>query len=120
MGRRKHTAKAQGQQLADAMAHLAEAIKAMAWRRWLACEFNSYRELGKVFGIDDKTAKAWCSEFLSTDEISEPPSATAANAWGSIQHFDVWSFASNNREGGGQLIAASLCQHWAGQEPITC
>jgi hypothetical protein len=85
-----------------------EAIKTMAWRRWLSCEFESLRELGQAFGIDHKTASAWVGEFSSNDENS-PPSATDAQPWGSIQHFDVWSFASNDRDGGGQQSYFGAC-----------
>lgn len=92
----------------DARKEEQQEIKSMAWRRWLSCEFNSYRELGKVFGIDDKTAKAWCAEFWTT-VANSAPGATDAQPWGSIQHFDVWSFASNNREGGGQQSYFGAC-----------
>jgi hypothetical protein len=84
-------------------------LQEKVWRSWLACEFESYSELGRANNVNDKTAKAWCSEFLSSDEISEPPSAATANPWGSIQHFDVWSFQSNNREGGGQQSYFGAC-----------
>ena len=80
-------------------ADLRERSKAPAEQR------KSTAQAAKAVGAStrsvEKTAAAWCSEFLSSDEISEPPSATDANPWGSIQHFDLWSFASNNREGGG-------------------
>lgn len=92
----------------DARKEEREAIKAMAWRRWLSCEFSSYRELGAAFGVDHKTAAAWCGEFSQTCKNS-PPSATDQQPWGSIQHFDVWSFASNNREGGGQQSYFGAC-----------
>ena len=92
----------------DARKEEQRAIKEKAWRRWLSCEFESYRELGQAFGIDHKTAKAWCGEFWNGFQNS-PPSATDTNPWGSIQHFDVWSFASNNREGGGQQSYFGAC-----------
>ena len=92
----------------DARKEEQRAIKENAWRRWLSCEFGSYRELGKAFDISHETAKAWCGEFWNGFQNS-PPSATDAQPWGSIQHFDVWSFASNNREGGGQQSYFGAC-----------
>jgi hypothetical protein len=92
----------------DARKEEQRTIKENAWRRWLSCEFSSYRELGKAFGIDDKTAKAWCAEFWQPFQNSAP-GATDTQPWGSIQHFDVWSFASNNREGGGQQSYFGAC-----------
>jgi len=78
------------------------------WRSWLSCQHESYRELGAAHGIDHKTASAWCGEFWNSFQNS-PPSATTANPWGSIQHFDVWSFQSNDRDGGGQQSYFGAC-----------
>ncbi len=58
--------------------------------------------------LSHETAKTWCGEFWTTVAKS-PPSATDAQPWGSIQHFDVWSFASNDREGGGQQSYFGAC-----------
>jgi len=63
----------------DARKEEQRAIKENAWRRWLSCEFSSFTELGKAFGIDHKTAKAWCGEFWNGFQNS-PPSATGG--WG--------------------------------------
>jgi hypothetical protein len=37
------------------------------------------------------------------------PQRNHGQPWGSIQHFDVWSFASNDREGGGQQSYFGAC-----------
>lgn len=92
----------------DARKEEREAIKASAWRRWLSCEFTSYRELGAGFGVDHKTATAWCGEFSQTYENS-PPGATPSQPWGNVQHFDVWGFQSNDRDGGGQQSYFGAC-----------
>lgn len=92
----------------DARKEEQRAIKDNAWRRWLSCEFSSYRELGQAFDVDHKTAKSWCGEFWNGFQNS-PPSATDAQPWGNVQHFDVWSFASNDRDGGGQQSYFGAC-----------
>jgi hypothetical protein len=61
--------------------------------------FDQWRSTDAT-GVPVQTLNGWLSEKSQLTIFGQPPSATAANPWGSIQHFDVWSFASNDREGG--------------------
>jgi hypothetical protein len=68
------------------------------WSRWAAPS------------VDD-----WITDFASSSIFGTPPGAeppTPRNPegkpWGSIQHFDVWSFASNDRSAALALLNAAL------------
>lgn len=76
--------------LRDAKSDEKRALKENTWDRWLNCEADSWPTLAKLVGIDDKTAKAWVSEFSTEVGFSEPPA--------SRQHFDIWTFTKAEGE----------------------
>lgn len=53
------------------------------WDRWLNCEFESYRDAGRAFGISHETAAKWIGEFSTRVDISPPDPHMA---------FDYWSY----------------------------
>ena len=53
------------------------------------------RQITDATGTPQKTVGEWVGDFGQLSIFAHPPSRTDAQPWGSIQHFDVWSFASN-------------------------
>ena len=63
------------------------------WELHLSC--LSQRQITDATGVPRKTVDDWVGDFGNSAIFAQPPSRTDAQPWGSIQHFDVWSFASN-------------------------
>lgn len=63
-----------------------------AWDRWLDC--RSDREIGEEMGIADRTISEWLREKRNSADFAQAPE--------SRQHFDIWQFATTDRESGGQ------------------
>lgn len=69
-----------------------DALKAEAVDRWLNCE--TQREIAAAVGVDHKTVAAWLGDFRQLAETPQPPE--------SRQHFDVWQFATADKDDGAQ------------------
>lgn len=73
--------------------------KQRAWDLWHDCGAESWRELGELFGIDHKTARAWVGEISNALENSPPASR---------QHFDVWQFTTADKGDGQQSYFGAM------------
>ena len=91
----------------DARKEEKQELQEKVWQLHLSC--LSQRQITDATGTPQKTVTDWVSDFGQLSIFAQPPSATTAHPWGSIQHFDVWSFASNDREGGGQQSYFGAC-----------
>ena len=91
----------------DARKEEKQAMQEKVWQLHLSC--LNQRQITDATGVPVQTLNGWLSEKSQLTIFGQPPSATTANPWGSIQHFDVWSFASNDREGGGQQSYFGAC-----------
>lgn len=91
----------------DARKEEKQAMQDKVWQLHLSC--LSQRQITDATGTPRKTVDDWVGDFGNSAIFAQPPSRTDAQPWGSIQHFDVWSFASNNREGGGQQSYFGAC-----------
>lgn len=69
-----------------------EQLQADVIDAWLNCS-GSNRELGEKFGLDDKTVGNWTADFAQTFADSAPESR---------QHFDIWQFATADKDDGQQ------------------
>lgn len=63
-----------------------------AWELWLDC--MSEREIEAQIGVPRKTVADWLGEKRQMSESAQPPE--------SRQHFDVWQFATADRDAGAQ------------------
>jgi len=84
------------------------------WQLHLSC--LSQRQITDATGVPQKTVNDWLSENSKLGIFAQPPGyepPTPNNPdgkpWGNVQHFDVWSFQSNDREGGGQQSYFGAC-----------
>ena len=77
------------------------------WQLHLSC--LSQRQISDATGVPQKTVNDWVSENSKSGIFAQPPSATNDQPWGVVQHFDVWSFQSNDRDGGGQQSYFGAC-----------
>jgi hypothetical protein len=91
----------------DARKEEKQAMQEKVWQLHLSC--LSQRQITDVTGTPRKTVDDWVGEKSQLTIFAQPPSRTDAQPWGSIQHFDVWSFQSNDREGGGQQSYFGAC-----------
>ena len=91
----------------DARKEEKQELQEKVWQLHLSCLSQS--QIAAATGVDQATVSRWAMQNGQLSNLHSPPSATDANPWGSIQHFDVWSFASNNREGGGQQSYFGAC-----------
>jgi hypothetical protein len=91
----------------DARKEEKQAMQDKVWQLHLSC--LSQPQIAAATGVAQQTLNGWITDFASSSIFGTPPSRTDAQPWGSIQHFDVWSFASNDREGGGQQSYFGAC-----------
>jgi hypothetical protein len=91
----------------DARKEEKQAMQEKVWQLHLSC--LSQRQITDATGTPRDTVQGWLVEKSQLTIFNQPPSGTTAQPWGSIQHFDVWSFASNDREGGGQQSYFGAC-----------
>lgn len=84
-----------------------EAMQEKVWQLHLAC--LSQRQITDATGVPQQTVTGWVTDFGSSAIFGQPPSGTAEQPWGNVQHFDVWSFQSNDRDGGGQQSYFGAC-----------
>jgi hypothetical protein len=63
-----------------------------AWELWLDCV--SQLEIAERLDVPQTTVSDWLTKKERSSEIGSPPE--------SLQHFDVWNFATTDRDGGGQ------------------
>jgi predicted XRE-type DNA-binding protein len=68
------------------------AIQERAWDLYLNC--FSQREIAESIGVSQPTVKEWLDRKSADADFLSPPE--------SRQHFDVWQFATTDRESGGQ------------------
>lgn len=76
----------------DARAAEKQAMQEKAWDLWLNC--LTEREIAERLGEDQPTINRLLIQKRESADLNQPPE--------SRQHFDVWSFATTDREGGGQ------------------
>lgn len=82
----------------DARKSEREEAQAKAWDMWLDC--NEQKSIAAEISVDEATISRWLQERKSAE--MQPPE--------SRQHFDVWQFQMNDRDGGGQQsYFGSLC-----------
>jgi hypothetical protein len=91
----------------DARKEEKQAMQEKVWQLHLSC--LSQRQIADATGVHGKQSSSGLTEKSQLTIFGQPPGATTAKPWGSIQHFDVWSFASNDREGGGQQSYFGAC-----------
>lgn len=84
-----------------------QVMQEKVWQLHLSC--LSQRQITDATGTPQQTINDWVTEKSQLTIFGQPPSRTDAQPWGSIQHFDVWSFQSNDREGGGQQSYFGAC-----------
>ena len=84
-----------------------EAMQDKVWQLHLSC--LSQRQITDATGVPRKTVDDWVGDFGNSAIFAQPPSATNDQPWGVVQHFDVWSFQSNDRDGGGQQSYFGAC-----------
>jgi transposase len=84
-----------------------ESLQEKVWQLHLSC--LSQRQITDATGTPQKTVTDWLSDFSKSGIFAQPPSRTDAQPWGNVQHFDVWSFQSNDRDGGGQQSYFGAC-----------
>ena len=92
----------------DARKEEKQAMQEKVWQLHLSC--LSQRQIADATGTPQQTVQQWVTEKSQLTIFGQPPGATTAQPWGNVQHFDVWSFASNDREGGGQQSYFGACQ----------
>jgi len=66
------------------------AAQARAWDLWLDCHDD--RTIGELMGIPKSTASDYVSGFRRSADFGQPPE--------SRQHFDVWQFATADKDAG--------------------
>lgn len=76
-------------------------------RLYLSC--LTERQISDATGVLRPTVNRWVAHFCKRAKMSHPPGASDGQPWGVVQHFDVWSFPSNDREGGGQQSYFGAC-----------
>jgi hypothetical protein len=91
----------------DARKEEKQAMQEKVWQLHLSC--LSQRQIADATGTPQQTVQQWVTEKSQLTIFGQPPGATTAQPWGNVQHFDVWSFASNDREGGGQQSYFGAC-----------
>jgi hypothetical protein len=69
-----------------------------AWNLWLDC--LSTRAIGDELGISHETIREWTVKFSASAEFLTPPA--------SRQHFDVWQFATSDKDSGQQSYFGAL------------
>lgn len=75
-----------------------EAQQAKAWDLWLEC--HSDRDISKMMSIADRTISEWLREKRNSADFAQPPD--------SREHFDVWQFASAEKDAGQQSYFGAL------------
>jgi hypothetical protein len=91
----------------DARKEEKQALQEKVWQLHLACLIQ--RQIGDATGVPVQTLNGWLSENRQLTFFGQPPGATPSQHWGNVQHFDVWSFQSNDRDGGGQQSYFGAC-----------
>jgi DNA-directed RNA polymerase specialized sigma24 family protein len=91
----------------DARKEEKQALQEKVWQLHLSC--LSQRQISDATGVPVQTLNGWLSDFGSSAIFGQPPGATPSQPWGNVQHFDVWSFQSNDRDGGGQQSYFGAC-----------
>ena len=80
----------------DARADEKKAAQTKAWDLWLDCV--EQKEIGDGLGVDKSTVSRWLQERSSAE--MQPPE--------SRQHFDVWQFATTNKDSGSQSYFGAI------------
>lgn len=91
----------------DARKEEKQALQEKVWQLHLAC--LTQRQISDATGVAQKTINDWVSDFGQMSIFAQPPGVKPDQPWGSVQHFDVWSFQSNDRDGGGQQSYFGAC-----------
>lgn len=82
----------------DARADEKRASQARAWDLWLDC--MSEREIAKALDVAQSTIGEWVNDLCSSAKIVHPPE--------SRQHFDVWQFATADKDAGQQSYFGAI------------
>ena len=69
-----------------------EAAQAKAWDLWLDCATQV--EIADALGVSQPTIAGWISESAESRKLIDPPD--------SRQHFDIWQFATADKDAGQQ------------------
>lgn len=72
--------------------------QARAWDMWLDC--HEQQAIADGIGIDQATVSRWLMQNRESAEMHEPPE--------SRQHFDVWSFATSDKDAGAQSYFGAI------------
>lgn len=80
--------------------------KAKAWDLWLDC--LSERAIADELGVTQPTVGEWVKGKRKDAESFQPPGATRDEPWGSIQHFDIWQFATADQDAGAQSYFGAM------------
>lgn len=67
---------------------------------WLNCA-GSNREIAKSLDVDDKSVAAWAAKYCQVWQNSAPDSR---------QHFDIWQFATADKDSGSQSYFGAVRQ----------
>lgn len=74
----------------DARAAQEEQRHAAAYDLWLDC--LTQEQIAAELDVTHKTIDNWLGNFAQLPEITKAPGATNDQPWGSVQHFDIWTF----------------------------
>jgi len=91
----------------DARKEEKQALQEKVWQLHLNC--LSQRQIAEATGLDQATVSRWVMQNGESAILHSPPGANSTQPWGNVQHFDVWSFQSNDRDGGGQQSYFGAC-----------
>ena len=75
-----------------------EALQAKAWDMWLDCATQT--EIADAIGVEQQTVSNWIQEIRKRGNFVEPPA--------SRQHFDIWQFATADKDAGQQSYFGAL------------
>lgn len=82
----------------DARADEKKAAQAKAWDLWLDC--NTQESIADHVGVTQRTVSNWLEENAKLRDFLEPPE--------SRQHFDVWQFATTDKDSGSQSYFGAI------------
>jgi hypothetical protein len=91
----------------DARAALEEQRKMTAWSLWLDC--LTHDQIAEHIDTPRPTVTKWLKVHNGQlPEMNIPPGATEDRPWGSVQHFDVWSFTTADKDAGAQSYFGAI------------
>lgn len=82
----------------DARQDEKKAAQAKAWDLWLDCATQT--EIAEQIGVEQQTVSNWLQKSAELRDLVEPPE--------SRQHFDVWQFATADKDAGQQSYFGAI------------